>query len=72
MRVEGHTDDTGPRAFNMQLSEERAHSVRRYLIQRGVNPLRLRVRSYGPDRPREEGKDAEARARNRRVEFVLE
>jgi OmpA-OmpF porin, OOP family len=72
MRVEGHTDDTGPRAFNMQLSEERAHCVRRYLILRGVNPLRLRVRSYGPDRPKEEGKDAEARARNRRVEFVLE
>jgi outer membrane protein OmpA-like peptidoglycan-associated protein len=72
MRVEGHTDDTGPRAFNMQLSEERAHSVRRYLIQRGVNPLRLRVRSYGPDRPKDEGNDEKARARNRRVEFVLE
>jgi OOP family OmpA-OmpF porin len=72
MRIEGHTDDTGPRAFNMQLSEERAHSVRRYLIQRGVNPLRLRVRSYGPDRPKEEGTDDAARARNRRVEFVLE
>lgn len=72
IRVEGHTDDTGPRAFNMQLSEERAHSVRRYLIQRGVNPLRLRVRSYGPDRPKDEGNDEKARARNRRVEFVLE
>ncbi len=72
MRVEGHTDDTGPRAFNMQLSEERAHSVRRYLIKRGVNPLRLRVRSYGPDRPKEEGTDEASRARNRRVEFVLE
>ncbi|MEY2931147.1 MAG: hypothetical protein RL033_1896 [Pseudomonadota bacterium] len=72
MRVEGHTDDTGGRAFNMQLSEERAHSVRRYLIQQGVNPLRLRVRSYGPDRPKEEGTDEASRARNRRVEFVLE
>lgn len=72
MRIEGHTDDTGPRAFNMQLSEERAHAVRRYLILRGVNPLRLRVRSYGPDRPKEEGTDAQSRARNRRVEFVLE
>jgi len=72
MRVEGHTDDTGPRAFNMQLSEERAHSVRRYLIKQGVNPARLRVRSFGPDRPKEEGKDEASRARNRRVEFVLE
>jgi OOP family OmpA-OmpF porin len=72
MRVEGHTDDTGPRDVNMQLSEARAHSVRRYLIARGVSPNRLNVRSYGPDRPVEEGKDADARARNRRVEFVLE
>lgn len=72
IRVEGHTDDTGPRAINMQLSEARAHSVRRYLIQRGVSPARLRVRSYGPDRPAVEGTDAATRARNRRVEFVLE
>lgn len=72
MRVEGHTDDTGPRALNMQLSEERARSVRRYLVQRGVNPSRLSVRSYGPDRPAQEGTDSATRARNRRVEFVLE
>ncbi len=72
MRVEGHTDDTGPRALNMQLSEERARSVRRYLVGKGVSPGRLRVRSYGPDKPVEEGTDADARARNRRVEFVLE
>jgi outer membrane protein OmpA-like peptidoglycan-associated protein len=72
MRIEGHTDDTGPRALNMQLSEERAHSVRRHLIGKGVSPGRLRVRSYGPDRPMESGSDAEARAKNRRVEFVLE
>lgn len=72
IRVEGHTDDTGPRTVNMQLSQARARSVRRYLIQRGVNPSRLRVRSYGPDRPVEEGTNARARARNRRVEFVLE
>ncbi len=72
MRVEGHTDDTGPRLVNMQLSEARAHAVRRYLIARGVSPNRVNVRSYGPDRPVEEGTDADARARNRRVEFVLE
>jgi outer membrane protein OmpA-like peptidoglycan-associated protein len=72
MRVEGHTDDTGPRALNMRLSEDRARAVRRYLVQKGVGGTRLRVRSYGPDRPMEEGTDADARAKNRRVEFVLE
>jgi OOP family OmpA-OmpF porin len=56
----------------MALSEERAHSVRRYLVKQGVNPGRLRVRSFGPDRPKNDGTDAESRAKNRRVEFVLE
>jgi OmpA-OmpF porin, OOP family len=72
MRVDGHTDDTGPRELNMQLSEERSRAVRRYLVQKGVGGSRLRVRSYGPDRPVEQGTDADARAKNRRVEFVLE
>jgi OmpA-OmpF porin, OOP family len=72
MRVEGHTDDTGSRAYNMALSEERAHSVRRYLVKQGVNPGRLRVLSFGPDRPKNDGTDAQSRAKNRRVEFVLE
>lgn len=72
MRVDGHTDDTGPRALNMQLSEARARAVRRYLVDKGVGASRLTVRSYGPDKPLEQGSDTAARARNRRVEFVLE
>jgi outer membrane protein OmpA-like peptidoglycan-associated protein len=72
MRVEGHTDDTGSREVNMQLSEQRARAVRLYLTQRGVSPQRLRVRSFGPDRPRDAGTGNGARAKNRRVEFVLE
>jgi OmpA-OmpF porin, OOP family len=72
VRIEGHTDDTGPREVNMALSQQRALSVKRYLVERGVGPKRLVVRSYGPDRPRETGTDNRARARNRRVEFIVE
>jgi outer membrane protein OmpA-like peptidoglycan-associated protein len=72
IRIEGHTDDTGPRELNMVLSQQRAASVKRYLVRRGVSPHRLVVRSYGPDRPREQGKDDAARAKNRRVEFIVE
>ncbi len=72
MRVEGHTDDTGTRELNMRLSHERAVAVRRYLIERGVPPERLVAAAFGPDRPAKAGTDAAARARNRRVEFVLD
>jgi OmpA-OmpF porin, OOP family len=72
IRVEGHTDDTGPRDVNMRLSHERAVAVQRYLVERGVSPKRLRVRSFGPDRPLETGTDDEARAKNRRVDFIVE
>jgi OmpA-OmpF porin, OOP family len=72
MRIEGHTDDTGPREANMILSQQRALAVKHYLVRRGVSPQRLTVKSYGPDRPRETGTDSRARATNRRVEFFVE
>jgi outer membrane protein OmpA-like peptidoglycan-associated protein len=72
LRIEGHTDDTGPRDNNVKLSKARAESVRRYLIGRGVNPQRLNAKGFGPDKPIIDEKTPEARAKNRRVEFVVE
>ncbi|HWO12861.1 MAG TPA: OmpA family protein, partial [Polyangiaceae bacterium] len=72
VRIEGHTDDTGPREVNMALSQQRAFAVKRHLVERGVSPKRLVVRSYGPDRPRDSGSGKRARANNRRVEFIVE
>jgi outer membrane protein OmpA-like peptidoglycan-associated protein len=72
VRVEGHTDDTGPHDANMRLSQARAESVRRHLIGRGVSPDRLTAKGYGPDKPLQEGTSPEARAKNRRVEFIVE
>ncbi|MBW2456514.1 MAG: OmpA family protein [Deltaproteobacteria bacterium] len=72
VRVEGHTDDTGPREGNVKLSQARADSVRRYLIARGVSADRLTAEGHGPDRPIAEGTDAESRKKNRRVEFIIE
>jgi outer membrane protein OmpA-like peptidoglycan-associated protein len=72
IRVEGHTDDTGERDMNVRLSKARAESVKRYLMARGVKPDRLSSEGYGPDRPLVQGTDAQARAKNRRVEFILE
>jgi outer membrane protein OmpA-like peptidoglycan-associated protein len=66
--IEGHTDSTGPEAYNMKLGEERAMAVRDYLaITHGIALARLNVISYGPSKPVEDNKTKEHRAQNRRV-----
>jgi outer membrane protein OmpA-like peptidoglycan-associated protein len=72
VRIEGHTDDTGSREVNIQLSKARASAVREYLIAKGVKPDRLRSEGYGPDKPIATGSSPESRAKNRRVEFIFE
>lgn len=69
--VGGHTDVTGPRAFNVKLSRERAESVKNYLVSQGVGADRLTVNGYGPDRPIADNATGEGRAANRRVELQI-
>lgn len=71
VRVEGHTDDEGRRATNIDLSRRRAIAVMRFLIEQGVAAERLTSEGFGPDRPIVENTDEASRAKNRRVEFVL-
>lgn len=71
VRVEGHTDSSGRAALNLKLSQARADSVRRYLIQRGVAPDCLKATGYGPNRPIGDNGTAEGRETNRRVEFGI-
>ncbi|WP_407049930.1 peptidoglycan-associated lipoprotein Pal [Methyloraptor flagellatus] len=49
--VEGHADERGTREYNIALGQRRAVATRDYLISRGVQPTRLRVISYGKERP---------------------
>ncbi len=72
IRVEGHTDETGTRELNLRLSQQRAQAVREYIVRKGVKPERLSAKGYGPDKPIAEGTSDEARAKNRRVEFIVE
>jgi len=71
MRVEGHTDDTGPEDVNQRLSQQRAETVRRYLVNKGVAPQRLEAKGYGESKPLIDEITEEARKKNRRVEFVV-
>jgi len=70
MIVKGHTDNTGARAFNMDLSQKRAQSVVDYLVNKGASPDRLAAKGYGPDRPIADNNTRVGCAKNRRVQFV--
>ncbi|MGC4001518.1 MAG: kelch repeat-containing protein [Anaeromyxobacter sp.] len=69
IRIEGHADDLGAEEYNQWLSEQRAQTVKKYLVKHGVDPSRIEVIGYGNRRPSEPGKTKSTRAKNRRVEF---
>lgn len=72
MVVEGHTDSQGGEAYNQDLSQRRAQTVRDYLVSRGVAADRATAQGFGPSRPIADNKSTEGRANNRRVEIVVE
>src|SRR5699024_6137645 len=49
--IDGHTDSTGSRSYNMGLSQRRAEAVGDYMIARNIRPVRLATYGYGPDYP---------------------
>jgi outer membrane protein OmpA-like peptidoglycan-associated protein len=71
LRVEGHTDATGPYDYNLRLSEDRARSVVQFLAEQGIAATRMVAEGYGPDRPIASNDTGEGRSRNRRVELVI-
>ena len=71
VEVQGHTDARGTVEYNRQLSQDRADSVRSYLIRKGVAEERLTAMGYGKSQPIAEGDTDEAHDQNRRVQFVI-
>lgn len=67
--LEGHADERGTDEFNMVLSQKRAASVRKYLVDLGVSGGALDTVGYGENKPAVNGSNEEAWAANRRVEF---
>ncbi len=71
IEIQGHTAEANRPERTQRLSEARAEAVRKYLIEKGVEPERLVAKGYGADRPVADNETADGRSRNRRVEFIV-
>jgi outer membrane protein OmpA-like peptidoglycan-associated protein len=71
VRIEGHTDDRGTSVENLAVGQQRAASVMKYLVSKGLDPDRISIISYGSDRPVCAEKTDACRAKNRRAHFLV-
>ena len=69
--IEGHCDERGTREYNLALGERRAAAVRDYLLAQGVDSARIRIISYGKERPIASGSTQESWRINRRANTVI-
>ena len=71
IRIEGHTDSQGAEAANQALSRRRAEAVMRFLAEAGVDGGRMTAAGKGESSPVADNGSAAGRARNRRVEIIV-
>ncbi len=71
LEVEGYTDSTGSSEFNQKLSDQRADSVRNYLIQQGLSADSITSKGFGETMPVASNDTAKGRQQNRRVEIIV-
>jgi OmpA-OmpF porin, OOP family len=71
IEMSAHTDSYGSDDYNFKLSDERARSVREYILSKGVAPSRIISQGYGETKPVVENDTDENRQLNRRVEFKI-
>ena len=69
--IEGHADEQGTREYNLGLGSRRANAVREYLVSKGVPASRMRVTSYGKERPIQVCSQESCYAQNRRAMTVI-
>ena len=67
VKIGGYTDNTGNKAANLKLSQDRAVNVMHEVVQRGVDPSRLEAEGYGEEHPVADNATAEGRQKNRRI-----
>jgi flagellar motor protein MotB len=71
VEIQGHTDNVGSAEYNLQLSEKRAGSVKQYLLNKGIFPVRLSSKGYGMEQPVAPNDTDEGRSKNRRTTMKI-
>ncbi|MBA3503299.1 MAG: OmpA family protein [Deltaproteobacteria bacterium] len=71
LEIQGHTDERGDDAYNLDLSIRRAAAVLKYLTDKGVEASRLESQGYGETMPVDKRSNEQAWAKNRRVDFLI-
>jgi peptidoglycan-associated lipoprotein len=71
IEIQGHADERGTTDYNLALGLKRAQSVADFMQSQGVSVSRIRVVSYGEERPLQQGSDERVWSRNRRCEFAI-
>lgn len=71
VELAGHTDNVGNESYNQKLSSSRAETVRKALIEKGIEDNRLTAKGYGASKPLAPNDSDENRALNRRTEMVI-
>jgi len=71
--IEGHTDNVGKAEYNNKLSQKRAETVKKYMVEKGgVDAARIEAKGFGDERPVDTNDTADGRAKNRRVEAAVD
>jgi OmpA-OmpF porin, OOP family len=71
VQITGHTDNTGASDYNQKLSEQRAATVKDFLVKNGVDPSKITILGKGQSSPIADNATSEGRAKNRRVEVMV-
>lgn len=71
LEIQGHTDNTGTKEHNQELSQARAEAVKQFLVSHGVEASRLEAKGYGQNKPIAPNINEAGKGKNRRVQFVI-
>jgi outer membrane protein OmpA-like peptidoglycan-associated protein len=71
IEIHGHTDEIGNSIANVKLSERRALSVKKFLVNHGIEPSRIATKGFGNTKPKIKNASIEQRKANRRIEIIL-
>lgn len=71
VRIEGNCDEVGTVEYNLALGEQRARAAKEYLVHLGVQPEKIATATYGAQRPKYQGHDETAHAKNRRDDVLV-